>query len=233
MEFFHFGVRSGKRGDASEHIDYVNRRGRHAAREDLIVTGHGNMPAFAMNDPDLLWKASDKFERKNGSTFRAFTVSLPNVLSEEQLIDLAREEAQALAGSKPFQFALHMGLSSLRAELHPHVHITICDRLPDGIERPAEQMFMRYNNEHPERGGCKKDCGGPTRTIVTKRLIHQRKVAADTINSALENYGHPGRVDHRTLRERGIARNPERYLGPATIRRMSEEQRRNIIGTST
>lgn len=229
MKSLHFEIKSGKRGDAADHIGYIMRTGRYADREDLIATGHGNMPAFAKDDPTLLWKASDRHERKNGSTFRAFTISLPNALSIDQLTELAWEEAEGLAGIKPFQFALHMKRSSLRGELHPHMHLAICDRLPDGIGRPAEQMFRRYNATHPERGGCRKDSGGMTPAMLRKRLEEQRKLATEMMNEALERHGHAGCVDHRTLKARGITREAERYLGPAAIRRMSEQDRQDFL----
>ena len=225
MESIHFGITSGKRGNAVPHIGYITRRGRHAARSDLIGTGYGNMPDFAKDNPDLLWRASDKYERRNGSTFRAFTISLPNVLSIEQNNALAWELAKAIAGEKPFHLGVHLGLSSLRSEPHPHAHIAICDRLPDGIERTAKQMFKRYNPTHPEKGGCRKDSGGTTRQALHAHVTAQRKAAADEINAALAKHGHDRRVDHRTLRERGINRAPERYLGPARIRKMTTQER--------
>ena len=102
MNALHFGIRSGKRGTASTHLSYVTRGGRHAKRGDLVETGYGNMPSWAQDNPSLLWKASDTYERKNGSTFRSFIISLPNVLTIEQLRELARDEAQRLAGSYPY-----------------------------------------------------------------------------------------------------------------------------------
>ena len=225
MESLHFGIRSGKHGAATGHLNYITREGPYAARNDLVATGHGNMPSFAQDQPMLLWQASDRNERKNGSTFRSFTVSLPNVLTTEQLTELAWQEARRLAGPKPFQFALHMPRSSLRDELHPHVHIVICDRVPDGIERTPEQMFKRYNPTHPEKGGRRKDSGGKTRQALRSLMTAQRKAAADEINAALAKHGHDLRVDHRTLKERGIDRTPERYLGPARIRKMTVEER--------
>ena len=122
-----------------------------------------------------------------------------------------------------------MGPSALRAEPNPHVHIAICDRLPDGIERSAEQMFRRYNPIFPERGGCRKDGGSMTLSEFWLRLSNQRKLVVGVMNTALEQYGYADRVDHRTLRERGIARNAERYLGPAAIRLMSKEDRQNFL----
>lgn len=187
------------------------------------------MPTWAKDDPFKLWKAADKYERKNGSIFRSFTISLPNVLTIEQLEELAWQEATLLAGSKPFHFALHMPVSSLQGELNPHIHLVICDRLPDGIERPAEQMFSRYNPTHPEKGGCPKDSGGRNALELKGQVLGQRKAAVETINESLENYGHDIRFDHRTLRERGIHRKPERYLGPGRVRSMSARERKEFI----
>ncbi len=229
MDSLHFGVTSGKHGTATDHLAYITRDGRYAARNDLVTTGHGNMPSFAMDNPMLLWKASDRHERKNGSIFHSYTVSLPNVLTIEQLIDLAWRQACQLAGPKPFQFALHLSRSSLQGELNPHVHIVICDRLPDGIERSPEQMFRRYNAAHPEKGGSRKDSGGKTPLALRNQLISQRKAAADEINVALIKHGHDLRVDHRTLKERGFERAPERYLGPARIRKMTSTERASYV----
>ena len=229
MKSIHFGISSGKHGQAADHLAYITRQGCHADRNDLILTGFGNMPAWAKDDPSKLWKASDKYERKNGSIFRSFRVSLPNVLTIEQLEELAWKQATRIAGNKPFQFALHMHASSLEGELNPHIHVVVCDRLPDGIERPAEQMFSRYNSTHPEKGGCPKDSGGRTAIELRGQVITQRKEAVETNNEALEDYGHDIRFDHRTLRERGIDRKPERYLGPARIRGMSARERSEYI----
>jgi hypothetical protein len=229
MESLHFGITSGKHGTAANHLAYITRDGHYAARNDLITTGHGNMPSFAIDNPMLLWKASDKHERKNGSIFHSYTVSLPNVLTVDQLIELAWQQSRQLAGPKPFQFALHLSRSSLQERPNPHVHIVICDRLPDGIERSPEQMFKRYNPTHPEKGGCRKDSGGKAPQALHGHVTEQRKAAANEINAALAKYGHELRVDHRSLRERGINRKPERYLGPAKIRKMTKEERATYV----
>lgn len=229
MESLHFGIRSGKRGAAADHLAYITRQGSYAARDDLVETGHGNMPTFAKDQPALLWKASDQYERKNGSTFRSFTISLPNVLTVDQLKELAWNEARLLAGTKPFQFALHMPRSSLEGELNPHIHAVICDRLPDGTERSPELMFRRHNPKFPERGGCRKDSGGKTPLALRNQLISQRKAAADEINVALIKHGHDLRVDHPTLKERGVERAPERYLGPVRIRKMTSKERASYV----
>lgn len=177
----------------------------------------------------LLWKASDKYERHNGSTFKGYTISLPNVLSIDQLIELAWAEAELLAGTKPFHFALHMPYSSLQEELNPHVHITICERLPDGIDRSPDLMFRRYNPAHPERGGCRKDSGGMNRLQLRDNVIAQRKDVAGLMNEHLALHGHDVWVDHRSLKEQGKSRSPEKYLGPKRIKLMSKSEKSSLL----
>lgn len=229
MKPIHFKIRSGKHGSTLDHLAYITRQGCYAARGDLVATGYGNMPEWAKDQPILLWKASDKYERKNGSTYRSYTVSLPNVLTIHQLVELAWEQARQLAGPKPFQFAVHIPLSSLEGVANPHVHIVICDRTPDGIDRSPELMFRRHNPDNPERGGRKKDSGGKNPLELRDQVRSQRKMMAELTNTALERHGHSIRVDHRSLKEQGKQRTPERYLGPARIKSMSVEDKATHI----
>lgn len=60
-------------------------------------------------------------------------------------------------------------------------------------------------------------------------LIDTRELVAETINHHLAINGHESRVDHRTFKERGVRRNAERYLGPARIREMSEEEKATFL----
>jgi len=48
---------------------------------------------------------------------------------------------------------------------------------------------------------------------------------ADIINAKLEEKGYSARVDHRSLKEQGIERAPERHLGPGKVRNMSAEEK--------
>lgn len=225
MKHLHFGIKSGKPGTAPQHIAYIMREGFYSHRGDLIATGHGNMPRWAEDSPKDLWIASDKYERKNGSRYRAFTISLPNVLTIDQLIEAAWKQARLLAGPKPFQFAVHLSTSSLDGQLNPHVHIVICDRVPDEFERTPEQMFRRYNPADPAKGGCRKDSGGMNRLELRDQLLDQRDGIFKIANAMLEKHGHAGRVDHRRLDHQGSTRKAERYLGPARIRTMTPEEK--------
>lgn len=219
MASYHFEIKSGRNAD--DHADYVARNGYHRKREDLVESGYGNLPEWAGNNPSVLWKAAEKFERKNAAVYREAIIALPGELSHEQNKTLVDDIVSKLAPGKPYQFAIHAPTSSLEGESNPHVHLMTSDRMDDGIERPAERFFSRYNSKSPEKGGRKKASGGRNWMQLRGAAIITRKLVADTINHHLAINGHEERVDHRTLEEQGIQRKAERHLGPARIRSMS------------
>lgn len=227
MASFHFEIKSARNG--YDHSHYIARRGFHDKREDLLVCGHGNLPAWAGDDPATLWKAAEKYERKNGSVYREATISLPRELSTEQNIALAADLVAKLAPGKPHQFAIHAPDSSIAGEDHPHLHLMSSDRVDDGVERPADRFFKRPNSKHPALGGRRKSSGGLNRMQMRDALIRTRKLVADTINHHLAICGHTARVDHRTLKARGVGRQAERYLGPARIRKMSIQEKAEYL----
>lgn len=227
----HFSIRSKSRNRAKAHVAYITRSGHHASRGDLVGIAHGNMPSWAKSNPKLLWKASSKYERQNGSALRSITIGLPNVLTKDQLLEVAIGEAEHLAGTKPFELAVHQPISALEGVSNPHVHIAICDRVPDGIDRSPEQMFKRFNPSNPHKGGNRKDSGGRSPDQLKAYVRELRREATDRINAALERFGHTLRYEHRSFRERGLKRQAERYLGPNRIRKMTEEERQVFLKT--
>jgi len=230
MASFHHCVKSGKKGSAAAHGKYIMREGKkYDNREDLIASEYGNMPAWAQDNPSAFWRASDKYERANGAAYREHEIALPSDLTREQQIELAGQLVSALVGNKPFQCAVHAPHASLGDGENTHLHLMYSDRQDDGIERSPEQTFRRYNSQHPERGGRKKDSGGRNSMQIRDELIATRKKCADLQNAALAKYGHDARVDHRTLKAQGIDRQPERHLGQARIRTMTSEERGGYV----
>lgn len=225
MATFHFEVKTGSIGSAASHSSYIARRGSFRARGDLAETGHGNLPGWTHDDPSQFWRAADKFERANGAVYREFIVALPNELNQIERHDLVYELIDLLAGAKPFEYAVHIPQASLGSELNAHLHLMISDRMPDDIERPASQMFRRYNSVRPDAGGRKKDGGGMTPGQLREQLIEQRRKIALLLNEHLARHGWGARLDHRSLSQRGLSRQPERHLGPARIRGMSPAER--------
>lgn len=191
--------------------------------------GHGNLPAWANDDPKTLWKAAEEFERKNGAVYREAIIALPGELSTKQIrCSCERPSLGALClQTVPVRYPCADVLLP-RGESNPHAHVMTSDRMHDGIERPAERFFSRYNAKQPEKGGRKKASGGRDRKQLREDLIVTRKVAADTINHHLAASGHEARVD-RTLKEQGVRRKPERHPGLARVRRMSRQEKAEYV----
>lgn len=230
MATFHFSVKSGKKGTAKEHARYITRQGSHAQRGDLVATSHGNLPAWAENDPARFWAASDAHERNNGSAYRELEIALPGELKGAEQHALVNKVVNEMVGSKPFQLAIHGPDAAIDGTTkNTHVHIMLSDRADDGIERSAEQTFKRYNPKHPERGGRRKDSGGKNKLALRDDLIETRRLCAELQNAALAAAGHDARVDHRSLKEQGVDREPERHLGPARVRSMNKEEKEQVV----
>lgn len=229
MASYHVEIRSGKKGSAARHAAYIAREGQFGKKEDLLDTGYGNMPKEAEGNPKVFWNASDKCERANGAAYREWIVALPNELSLEQNRALVRKIVDALVGNKPYQHAIHRNVASLGEDANTHAHVMFSDRQPDEHDRPLDEMFARYNPVDPARGGRRKDSGGKTPLEIRMELTAKRKLVADLQNEILAAVGSSMRVDHRSLKERGIQREPERHLGQVAIKRMTAEQRAEYV----
>ncbi|MBO1111830.1 MobA/MobL family protein [Bordetella petrii] len=230
MASFHFSIKRGKKGTAKEHARYITRQGSHAQRGDLVATSHGNLPKWAAGDPAKFWAASDTHERNNGSAYRELEIALPGELKSSEQTALVNNVVKQMVGSKPFQFAIHGPNAAIDGAIkNTHVHIMLSDRSDDGIERSEEKTFKRYNPKHPERGGRRKDSGGRNKLALRDELIETRRLCAELQNAALAAAGHDARVDHRSLKDQGVEREPERHLGPARVRGMKKEEKEQLV----
>lgn len=223
MATMHIGIKSGKPGKALAHAEYIAREGsfrKGAKSKDLVSTGHGNFPK-GVDGPRSFWAAADKGERVNGAAYREMVVALPLELTTAQNLELVEEFIDRELGRKPYQFAIHCPNAALASGRQPHAHIMFSDRLPDDIHRSPEAYFRRYNSKNPARGGLRKDSGGLDPISLKQRVTKRRENWATVQNEYLAKHGHDSRVDHRSNRDRGIAREPERHLGPAAIRELT------------
>lgn len=223
MASFHFEIKSGKKGRAAGHADYIARQGVHRKHGDLLFSGQGNMPSFAQESTREFWAPADKFERANGAAYREYIIALPRGLTVDQLRALVEDMIPGLVGGRPYQYAVHSPESSIDGGHNPHLHLMYSDRAPDGIDRSPGQYFARYNPDSPEKGGCKKLSGGLNRIQLRDELIAKRRHVANLQNAYLALCGRSDFVDHRTLKEQGVNRPPERHLGPAKINGMSAD----------
>ena len=209
MATYHCSVKTGGKGRGAKHADYISGRDDRD-RRDIEAQGHGNMPAWAGHSPRLFWQAADEYEREKGAVYRELEVALPRELSPEERLGLVQEIIKRTCGSAhAYEWAIHCPKAAIEGGEQPHLHLMYSERVQDGIDRDPAQYFRRHNAKAPERGGCKKDSAG-TKT----RLFETRQMVAEVTNRHLERAGMDGRVDHRSLWERGINREPERHIGP-------------------
>jgi hypothetical protein len=228
MASYHLSLKSGKPGKAANHASYIARQGKHSQDEDssdLIATGHDNMPEWAQNDPLNFWKAADKYERVNGAAYREFELALPLELSLEQSKEMLLEFIDKELSGKAYQFAIHNPQAAFGGLNQPHAHIMYSDRMLDGIDRSREQHFRRHNPANPELGGCKKDSGGKDRSELRNDVLVCRENLKDIQNKYLEKNGFSARVDHRSHKDRGIDKEPERHLGQARVKQMCQGEK--------
>lgn len=222
MPSYHCSVKTGGKGRAGKHSDYITRDGKYAPEltkgtsklEDLEQKASGNMPAWAEHDASIFWRAADEHERANGATYREIEVALPRELNPEQRQALVEDFiAQQIGDRHPFTYAIHIPKAAIEKGEQPHAHIMYSERTLDGIARDPELFFKRANTKQPERGGCKKDSAG-----TKERLLATRELWANVQNKHLERAGVDERVTHLSLRAQGIDRTPEVHLGPVLAR---------------
>lgn len=169
--------------------------GRDGPREDVAASGYGHMPSWA-HDPSDFWRASDSYERSNGTLFRELQLNLPVELNLDQQRRIIEAYCARMFDAErlPHSWAIH---SPDRDNHNPHAHLMVSETMTDDFTRPAEQHFRRYNSAKPEAGGAKK-----TRTLKPKSWLMEARAAwADEANKALVAAGFKPRFDHRSKAE--------------------------------
>ena len=227
MASYHCTVSFGCKGKASSHASYIAREEKYSEKEaeryeDLEAKECGNMPDWAKEKPLEFWKASDEYERANGSAYREIEIALPRELTPSQRLDLVRDfvDKELCNENKKhaYQFAIHNPKAAIDGGEQPHAHIMYSQRIDDGLERSPDQYFKRYNAKNPERGGCKKDSGTLDYTARKKELVDLRERFANVQNKHLKKHGFDTEVSHLSLRDRGLNYAPEKHLGAHGVR---------------
>jgi hypothetical protein len=225
MASYHLTAKIGKKGKAAAHAAYIAREGKYSGRdryEDLEATASGNMPEWAAHNAAHFWQAADDHERVNGSAYREIEVALPRELTPGQRLKLVQEFIEQELGDKhAYQFAIHTPKAALEKDDQPHAHIMYSERIRDGIARDPAHYFKRYNAKNPEKGGAKKFSGGKHTNELKAELLGLRERWAAMQNKHLEKHGHNERVDHRSLKDQGIDREPEKHLGAIGVNRLN------------
>ena len=143
--------------------------------------------------PETLWNTVERGERrKDAQTAREIILALPKELDADTqfktAVDWAKRELVGLG------MVAEVSLHHDKQGRNPHVHILCTMRKLEGDHFSAKK---------------------PREWNDVALLVKQRESWASAVNAALEKAGRPERVDHRSLRERGVDRIPEPKIGIA------------------
>ena len=191
--------RTGRTYDHTERQDVLHK-------EILVPTEyHGEDLSWA-KDRANLWNAAEAAEsRSNARVAREYLVALPVELDIEGRVGLARIFAQELADR--YRFAVDVAVHAPRdfpgsdpRNFHAHLLATTREVGLDGLG--SKTTFELNESSRRERGL------GPS----INELLHVRERWAVVTNGALREANIDARIDHRTLREQGIEREPRLWI---------------------
>jgi ATP-dependent exoDNAse (exonuclease V) alpha subunit len=156
-----------------------------------------------VRDSCALWNAIERGEkRKDAQLAREIVLSLPRELTKEAQFQLALDwaEKELVKYGMVVEVSHHID----RHGTNPHAHLLCTLRKLEG-----------------ETFSAKK----PREWNEVEWLVRQRASWADAANAALEKAGRPERIDHRSLKDRGIDKEPLPKIGVAA----TAMERRGVI----
>ncbi len=191
--------------------DRTNQVHNHSRRKDVThseimlpseLSGHQNME-WAKNRSSL-WNSVENAEsRKNARVAREIQVNLPHELPPERRVALARAFSQEVADH--YKVAVDLAVHEPRASGDPrnhHAHLLMTTRevSPEGLGAKAALELSRH-----ERMRLGLPSSSEEFTAIRERW-------ATVTNEALKDANIEARVDHRSLAEQGIDREPRPHI---------------------
>jgi ATP-dependent exoDNAse (exonuclease V) alpha subunit len=156
------------------------------------IMGPENAPV-RLCDRATLWNEVEQVEkRKDAQLSREVMVALPVELNHEQKESLTREYVQVEFVSQGM--IADIGYHDFDSH-NPHAHIMLTMRSVD------EEGFGKKRRDWNKRA----------------EIERHRRAWAESVNKALEQAGYDERIDHRSLKEQGIDREPQIHLGAKVL----------------
>jgi hypothetical protein len=190
------------------------RQGRSAAenaaynaREEACYAVRSHIIPPGPNEAEAWFHAQEQGERKNARMSDRFISALPRELTPDQCVEAVEKFCRDVTQDRvPWHFALHLELDQRgQPDWNPHAHIIFRDR---DIE--TGRRFL-YTSAGPKERAKLLAQGVPFWDTPAFRRKWD-----DVVNNALERAGHDVRIDHRSLKEQGIGREPQIHIGPAS-----------------
>lgn len=178
-----------------KYYDYGNKSVSHS---EIVAPDHAGEWA---KDRETLWNTVQNKERQfwsNAQLARDLEIALPREFSLEENIALIRDFAQAQFVSK-----------GMIADINIHE-----EKASDGEMNPHAHIMLTMKEVDEETGEFKS---AKNRDWNKKSLLNEwREAWADSVNDAYGASGIEARVDHRSLIDQGIDREPEIHVGFAS-----------------
>lgn len=168
-------------------VTHDYRRKHEVVHKEILLPY--NAP-LKFKDRSVLWNAVERAEtRKNSQTAKHIDAALPVEISREEQIDLVRHFCMQCLTFKGMcaDFAIHD-----KGDGNPHVHILLTTR------NVNESGFTTKNRSWNDKS----------------ILLEWRKLWADWCNHKLY-YVSGERISHRSYKEQGISKIPQKHLGAA------------------
>ncbi len=157
-----------------------------------------NAPAWA-HDRGKLWNEVERVEdRKDSQLARPIELALPHELTNEQRRFLVQDFVREQFVRKGYVVDVAIHAPNRKGDQRNyHAHLLIPLRLMDenGFDKHKKQEQWIYKNR-------------------TQYTLDFREKWANITNCHLARYGHEARIDHRSLKDQGIDREPTQHLGP-------------------
>ncbi|HQZ87422.1 MAG TPA: Ti-type conjugative transfer relaxase TraA [Gammaproteobacteria bacterium] len=181
------------------------------SRKDDIVHEEILLPKNApewMGDREKLWNAVEAAEkRKDAQLAREFNFALPQELTLQQNLELARAfvKEQFVKQGMVADLCIHEDMKDGESLLHAHIMLTLREVTPEGFGYKVRDWNSKA------------------------QLLNWREAWANTANHFLALNGHDRQIDHRTLEAQGINLEPQYKIGASTAQdrmaRLEDHQR--------
>jgi len=194
-------------------FDYTKKQGV----DYTEILAPSNAPKWA-SDRSKLWNEVEKIEKsKNSQLARELNIALPKELSKDQQIELIRNfvKKQFVAKGMVADLAMH----HLAGE-NPHAHVMLTVRPFNedktwGAKSKKEYVFDKKGEKIRLKSGEFKSIKIDSTDWNKKETLENwRKEWSEQTNKALEKAGVQDRIDHRSLKDQGIQREPQIHVGP-------------------
>ncbi len=193
MANYYFKTKVSSQPKAYSHCNYILGVDKYDYKQNEIAYVSSSL---GMEEQRDFWYLADSHERANGRRYREFEMSLPSELPLEENIKIVDEFIAKHIG-KRFHYTAVIHDKELNDNGHKnvHCHLMFNERELDGVVRPVNNFFKRYNPKNVEKGGVKKT----TEFNSKDKLFELRKDFEIMINNAYAKNGLDISVSCETL----------------------------------